>query len=72
MRERVVEDAISEPVESFSSALKFLAADRYVHERLEILANLRAVGVLTLDTTAGEFAVALANCYFDIKAAGRI
>ena len=72
MRERAVEDAISAPVGSFSAALKFLAADRYVQERREILATLGAVGILTLDSTAQEFAVALANAYFDIKAAGRI
>lgn len=72
MRERAVENAISEPVDSFSSALQFLAADRYVQERREILATLGALGVLTLDSTAQEFAVALANRYFDIKAAGRI
>lgn len=72
MRERAVEEAISDPVESFSSALKFLAADRYVQERREILATLGALGILTLDSTAQEFAVALANAYFDIKAAGRI
>jgi uncharacterized protein (DUF58 family) len=72
MRERAVEDAISQPVESFSSALKFLAADRYAQERSEILATLGALGILTLDSTAQEFAVALANSYFDIKAAGRI
>ena len=72
MRERVVEDAISDPVENFSAALQFLAADRYVQERREILATLGALGVLTLDSTAQEFAVALANAYFDIKAAGRI
>lgn len=72
MRERAVEDAFRDPVESFSSALKFLAADRYVQERREILATLGALGILTLDSTAQEFAVALANSYFDIKAAGRI
>ena len=72
MRERVVEEAISEPVENFSAALQFLAAGRYVQERREILASLGAMGVLTLDSTAREFAVALANAYFDIKAAGRI
>jgi uncharacterized protein (DUF58 family) len=72
MRERAVEDSISEPVNSFSSALRFLAADRYVQERREALAVLGGVGILTLDSTAQEFAVALANCYFDIKAAGRI
>lgn len=72
MRERSVEDAISSPVDCFSASLKFLAADRYVQERREILATLGALGILTLDSTAQEFAIALANSYFDIKAAGRI
>jgi uncharacterized protein (DUF58 family) len=72
MRESVVEQAFSEPVQSFSAALKFLAADRYVQERREILVNLGASGILTLDSTAKEFPVALANCYFDIKAAGKL
>ncbi|GAA5121521.1 DUF58 domain-containing protein [Luteolibacter yonseiensis] len=72
MRERVVEDIAATPVESFSSALQFLATDRYMQERREILATLGSLGVLTLDSTAQELAVALANSYFDIKAAGRI
>ena len=72
MRERVVEDATTQPVNSFSTALKFLAADRYMQERREILANLASRGILTLDSTAQQFAVSLANSYFDIKAAGRI
>lgn len=72
MREGVVEQAFSEPVQSFRAALKFLAADRYVQERREILAGLGASGILTLDCTAKEFPVALANCYFDIKAAGKL
>lgn len=72
MREKVVDDAATQPVESFSSALKFLAADRYLQERREILASLGARGILTLDSTAQNFAVALANSYFDIKAAGRL
>jgi uncharacterized protein (DUF58 family) len=72
MRERVVDDMAVNPVNSFASALKFLAADRYMQERREILANLGARGILTLDSTAQQFAVALANSYFDIKAAGRL
>lgn len=72
MRERAVEDSISGPVQSFSAALRFLAADRYVQERREALAVLGGLGILTLDSTAQDLAVALANCYFDIKAAGRI
>ena len=72
MREKVVEQATTQTVDSFSSALKFLAADRYLQERREVLANLNARGILSLDSTAQNFAVALANSYFDIKAAGRL
>jgi uncharacterized protein (DUF58 family) len=72
MREKVVRDALCQPVESFPAALRHLAADRYVQERREILATLGALGILTLDSTAEEFPVALANRYSDIKVAGRI
>lgn len=72
MRERSVEDAISEPVESFGDALKYLAADRYMQERREILVTLGALGIITLDTTAQDFAIALAKRYTEIKTAGRI
>ena len=72
LRERTVEAALTRPVDSFGGALKFLAADRYVSERMEILASLGARGILTLDTTAQQLAVALANRYLDIKAAGRL
>lgn len=72
MREGVVQKAFSEPVGSFSAALRYLAADRYVQERREILAGLGASGILTLDAVAKEFPIALANSYFDIKTAGRL
>ena len=49
-----------------------LAADRYVQERREILAELSASGVVTLDVTARDFPVALANRYHDLKADGRL
>ncbi len=72
IREQKVDESVSQPVESFSGALRYLAAGRYLHERREILAALSATGIITLDTTAQDFAVALANRYFDIKAAGRL
>ncbi len=72
MREGAVQDAFAQPVTSFSSALRYLAADRYVQERREVLASLGSAGILTLDSTAKEFPIALANRYFDIKAAGRL
>ncbi len=72
MREASVADSVNEPVDGFPAALRFLAADAYLDERREILATLGAHGVLTLDSTARSFAIALANRYLDIKAAGRI
>lgn len=72
MREQVVRDAMDQPVASFPAALRHLAAGHYVRERREILAALGSLGVLTLDSTAAELPVALANRYNDIKAAGRI
>ena len=72
LKEKSVEDAALKPVSDFPDALKFLAADRYKSERAEILAILGMQGILTLDTTAQQFAIALANRYLDIKAGGRI
>ena len=72
MREAVVSEAYQKPVDGFPAAMRFLAADRYARERREVLAALSASGILTLDTTAGELPVALANSYFDIKTAGRL
>lgn len=72
MREASVQAALSEPVEAFAPALSYLAAGRYLQERREILASLAAAGILTLDTTAREFPVLLANRYLEVKAAGRL
>lgn len=72
MREGAVQQAFTRPVESFSAALTYLAADRYVQERREVLAGLGAAGILTLDSTARDFPIALANRYVDIKSAGRL
>lgn len=72
MREEIVRDAMQKPIDSFNSALRHLAAGRYLLERREILARLDTLGILTLDSTAESFPVSLANRYTDIKAAGRI
>lgn len=72
MREAAVQDAVAGPVGSFAAAMRYLAAHHYVQERREILAGLAAAGILTLDATARDFPVALANSYLDVKAAGRL
>ncbi|HEY8962056.1 MAG TPA: DUF58 domain-containing protein, partial [Luteolibacter sp.] len=60
LRERSIEEAKTRPVRVFSDALKFAAADRYFAERREVLAELGARGVLTLDIAAQELAIGLA------------
>ena len=72
LRERVVRDAVEQPVVHFSDALKHVASRQYMEERREILATLGAHGILTMDVTADELAVSLANRYIDIKAAGEL
>jgi uncharacterized protein (DUF58 family) len=72
LRERTVDEAVTRPVATLDHALKYLAVDHYLSERREILAGLSARGVMSLDVTANELAVALANRYLDIKAAGRL
>jgi uncharacterized protein (DUF58 family) len=72
LREQSADRAANQPVDSFPRALKFLAADRYLSERREVMASLEALGIPTLDTTADQLAIALANRYLDIKARGRL
>ena len=72
LRERSVEDARTKPIDEFSGALRFAAAERYDAERAQVLTTLQGFGILTLDVPAQQFPVALANRYLDIKAAGRL
>jgi uncharacterized protein (DUF58 family) len=70
--EGVVRNAAEYGVSDFSSALRHMAAWQYMAERREVLAHLQAHGILTLDVTAPELAVGLANLYLDIKSAGSL
>ncbi len=70
--EGVVRDAVDETITDFSSALQHVAARQYMGERKEVLAHLQAHGIQTLDVTADQLAVGLANRYLDIKAAGKL
>lgn len=72
LRERAIEDARHQPIRVFKDALRFSAAEQYDMEREEVMATLRAHGVMTLDVPAQDFPVELANQYLDIKAAGRL
>ena len=72
LREQTIEEARIRPVGDFEAALRFTAAERYGDERRAVLVGVQAHGVLTLDSTASNLPVALANRYLDIKAAGRL
>ena len=67
-----MEEARTTPIRRFEDALRFAAAERYDSERAEVLATLRALGILTLDVPAQQLPVALANRYLDVKAGGRL
>jgi uncharacterized protein (DUF58 family) len=72
LHEGVVRDALEEPVRNFAMALKHIAARQYMDERREVLATLEAHGIMTMDVTADQLAIGLANRYLDIKAAGKL
>ena len=56
-------------VDDVDSALAWLAIKDYGRERAEVLRKLSAHGVVTVDETAQNFPVALANRYLDLRAA---
>ena len=70
LREAELEERASLPVRSLHGALSFGALCSYFQERERLIQNLRAHRVLTIDETAQNLPVALANRYLDIKAAG--
>jgi len=72
LREQGVDSLRRVPVEDFRSALVFGAAEGYLAERRRLLHNLGREGVITVDATAAELPVALANRYLEIKRAARL
>lgn len=70
--ESTVRHAVDQSVADFSAALRHVAARQYLGERHEVLAHLQAGGIITLDVTADQLAVSLANRYLDIKSTGAL
>lgn len=72
LREAEMEQRAAAPVRTLHDALSFGALCSYFQERGRVLQNLRANRIMTIDETAQNLPVALANRYLDIKAAGMI
>jgi uncharacterized protein (DUF58 family) len=72
LREQEISDKLVHPVRNLSEAVTLGATHLYLEERAALLQDLRRQGILTLDASAKELPVALANSYLEIKREGRI
>ena len=70
LREAEMEERATAPVHTLDDALRFSSLCSYFQERQQLLENLRAHRILTIDETAQRLPIALANRYLDLKAGG--
>lgn len=63
LREKDVVDRLNEPVNTLDEAAMVGAAHLYLKERSQVLEGLRSHGIHTVDTTAQQFPIELANHY---------
>ncbi|HYF34658.1 MAG TPA: DUF58 domain-containing protein [Prosthecobacter sp.] len=72
LREAEMEKRAAQPIGNLHDALGYGALCHYFQQRSHLLDTLRANRIFTVDETAQNLPVALANEYLDLKAAGRI
>jgi len=70
LKEAEMEVRTSHPISSLNDALTYGALSNYLQQRQQVLEQLRAHRIFTVDETAQNLAVALANQYLDVKAGG--
>jgi uncharacterized protein (DUF58 family) len=70
LKEAEMEARTSQPISSLHDALTYGALSNYLQQRQQVLEQLRAHRIFTVDETAQNLAVALANQYLDVKAGG--
>lgn len=72
LREAEMEARADLPVQNLQDALTYGALCHYQKQRADLLQSLRANRIITVDETAQNLPIALANRYLDLKAAGKI
>ena len=72
LREKSVEDCVSNPIESFDDALLFGSTHLYLEQRRRVFEELRSSGVVTIDAIAEKLPIELTNAYLEMKRAGRL
>ena len=72
LREAEMEARLHQPIATLQEALSYGAQCHYQQQRAHLLDSLRANRIVTVDETAQNLPISLANRYLDLKAAGRI
>lgn len=72
LREQEMETRAAQPIATVQDALSYGALSHYQGQRAQVLRTLEARHIPTVDETAQQLPVALANRYLDLKAGGRI
>ena len=72
LRETEMEARSNRPISNLEDALGYGALCHYEQQRAHLLDSLRANRIVTVDETAQNLPIALANQYLDLKATGRI
>ncbi len=70
IREKILDELLENPINTFDDALTYAGAKRFVQERQESHNRLVSSGVYAIDCAASELAVRVANAYWEIKGAG--
>lgn len=70
IREEVLDQLEEKPVTQLDDALSYVGVQHYLSSRREVQRKLAGAGVYTLDCTAKELAMRVANSYLEIKSAG--
>jgi uncharacterized protein (DUF58 family) len=72
LRERILGDALTQPVRGFDDALTHAAAAEYLQRRDATFRRLAGTGAILLDVEPEGLPVALVNRYLDAKRSGRL
>jgi uncharacterized protein (DUF58 family) len=70
LREKVINEALEQPIASFDDALRHAAAQDYLGQRRAAYDALTGHGIMHLDVEPAQLAVSMVNRYLEIKRGG--
>ncbi|TQV71355.1 DUF58 domain-containing protein [Exilibacterium tricleocarpae] len=70
IREKALDRACIEPVDTFEDALRYSGVQHYLESRRQTQRQIVSRGIYSIDCTPEQLAVRLANSYLEIKRAG--